>query len=101
MFRSRVLVVLALATAATMIGLDWIFPTFMFYTPYPLPNKVSNLLRFKKTIEVSLSLILLSIVMFILLWKRSGKVEKQLACVALGVGIGFWFHRDLLYLLSH
>ena len=101
MSRSWILVALALATVASMIGLDWIFPTFMFYTPHPLPEEAFNLVRFKKTVEVILSLLLLSIVVFVLLGKRGGPTEKYWVCVALGIGIGFWCHRDLFYLLTH
>ena len=101
MVRSRVLVAIACAVLVAMIGLDWIFPTPLFYSPYALHESVSKFLLFKKTIEISFSTLLITIAVVVLRGKESGKVEKLLACGAIGVSIGFWLHRDLLYLLSH
>jgi hypothetical protein len=99
MLTSRVLVAIAFAILAAMILLDWNFPTPLL--PISPSEDISRLLLFKKTIEVSLSLIVASIGVIVLVWKRSGKTEKLLAAGALGVAIGFWLHRDLFYLLTH
>lgn len=55
----------------------------------------------KKTIEISLSVLLLIVVVLVLLWRRSSVAEKYLACGAMGIAIGFWLHRDAFYLLLH
>jgi hypothetical protein len=96
MLTSRVLVAIAFAILAAMIWLDWNFPEPLIYT-----HDVSWLLLLKKPIEISLSLIVTSIGVIVLAWKQSGKTEKLLASGALGVGIGFWLHPDLFYLLTH
>jgi hypothetical protein len=101
MLTSRVLLAIAFAILAAMILLDWNFQTPRFYTPISPSDDVSRLLLFKKTIEVSLSLIVTSIAVIVLVWKRSGKTEKLLAAGALGIVIGFWLHPDLFYLLTH
>jgi hypothetical protein len=58
-------------------------------------------LLFKKSIEVGLSLFLIVITAVVLRLKQSGNAEKLLASVAVGVGVGFWLHRDLIYLILH
>ncbi len=85
-----------------MFWLDWNFPTYMYYSPNLGTNEtVSIMLRLKKAIELGLSLSLLVITAAVLRLKRSGNAEKFLASVTMGVGIGFWLHRDLIYLLLH
>ena len=101
MLTSRVLVAIALAILATMIWLDWNFPTPLFYTPVPGYSPVSSLLLFKKTLEISLSLLLIGMGLVVLFWKKCGNPEKFLMSGALGVVIGFWLHPDLFYLLTH
>ena len=101
MLISRVLVGIALTVLAAMIWLDWNFPTPLFYTPISRSDDVSWMLLFKKTIEISLSLGVISIGVIVLVWKRSGNAAKLLAAGALGGVLAFWLHRDLLYLLTH
>ncbi len=102
MLRSRLFSGMVLAILAAMFWLDWNFPTPPFYTPQAPPGgAASNILLFKKTIELSLSLTLLAFVLFILLSKQSAQIARYLACAAIGAGIGFWLHRDLFFLLTH
>jgi hypothetical protein len=94
--------VVAFAVLVAMVWLDWNFPTEMFYSPNARANQtVSSMLLFKRTIEIGLSLFWTSIAVTVLLWKRSGNAEKLLATAAIGAGVGFWLHRDLVYLLLH
>jgi len=85
-----------------MFWLDWTLPTYMFYSAFPQSGSdFAKLYVFKKTIELGLSLMTLLSAMFVLLSRRSSQNIKNVACVALGLGIGFWLHRDLIYLLMH
>jgi hypothetical protein len=55
----------------------------------------------QKAIEIGLSLLVATVCVAILVRRRSSNTEKLLARVAMGVGVGFWLHRDLVYLLLH
>lgn len=93
---------MAFAVLVGMFWLDWNVPTEMFYSTNPRANQtVSNMLLFKKGVELCLSLLLAAITVTVLLLKRSGTSEKFLASAAIGAGVGFWLHRDLVYLLLH
>jgi hypothetical protein len=104
MFKARLLVVIAFLFLLAMVWFDWNLPTYMFYSPVapsePFPS-MYRIYLFKKSIEVGLSLFLIVITAVVLRLKQSGNAEKLLASVALGVGVGFWLHRDLIYLILH
>jgi hypothetical protein len=74
----------------------------MYYSPYVRSNEaISIMLLFKRSIELGLSLLLAATAVAVLRLKQSGNAEKILASVAMGIGIGFWLHRDLISLLFH
>jgi hypothetical protein len=56
---------------------------------------------FKRSIEIGLALILISVVLVIIRFRQSGPAEKGLGCVSLGIVVVFWLHRGLFYLLLH
>lgn len=85
-----------------MVWLGWSFPSYLFYSPNFHNNEtVSIMLVFKKAIVLVLSLLLVMVTVVILRLKRSGNVERCLESGEMGVGVGFWLHRDLIYLLLH
>ena len=84
MSRSWIVVGSAFVVVAAMISPDWIFPWELFYTPDPPPKEVSRMLLFKGTIELSLFLLLLSLVAISFLWGL--KLQKNITHADIGPG---------------
>ena len=100
MFKARLLVGMAFLVLMAMVWFDWNFPTYMFYSPAIRRSEpFASMYLFKKSIELSLSLFLLVITVFVLRLNQSGNAEKFLVSVAMGIGVGLWLHRDLIFLL--
>ena len=100
MFKVRLLVGMGFLFLTAMVWIDWNFPTYMFYSPVVRRSETfATMYLFKKGIELGLSLFLIAIAVVVLRLKQSGHVEKFLASVAIGMTVGYWLHRDLIFLL--
>ena len=102
MLKSRILVGIAVLVVIAMVGVDWIFPTYMFYSPRVESSSGPwGLLAFKKQIELALSVLLGLVTAGLLRLRQSGSVERFFASVAIGIAIGLWLHGDMIYLLFY